>query len=106
AKDSKERLRHIGDALLEINEGQGQSDIDANLAQRVPGRKPHTLWIFSALALVILIAGAGLWFSRSPVPPPPEVVFEFTTPPTSDTVSLAISPDGQQIVFVATSDGR
>ena len=31
---------------------------------------------------------------------------EITTPPTTDPVSLAISPDGQKIVFVATSEAR
>jgi Tol biopolymer transport system component len=70
----------------------------------VPGRKRRTAWFIAAL--VILIVAAGIWVLRLPVPSPHEVRFEFTTPPTSDTVSLAISPDGQQIAFVAASDGR
>ena len=36
----------------------------------------------------------------------PEMRVEITTPPTSDQVSLAISPDGEKLVFVASSDGR
>jgi Tol biopolymer transport system component len=31
---------------------------------------------------------------------------EISTPPTSDPASIAISPDGQKIVFVATSEGQ
>jgi Tol biopolymer transport system component len=31
---------------------------------------------------------------------------EITTPPTTDQVSLALSPDGEKLVFVASSDGR
>jgi Tol biopolymer transport system component len=31
---------------------------------------------------------------------------EITTPPTNDLVSLALSPDGQKLVFVASSDHR
>ena len=40
-----------------------------------------------------------------PLPPAGELRFEINTPPTTDPVSLAISPDGQKIVFVATSEG-
>ena len=31
---------------------------------------------------------------------------EITTPPTTDPVSLAISPDGEKLAFVASSEGR
>jgi Tol biopolymer transport system component len=34
------------------------------------------------------------------------VRLDITTPPSTEPVSLAISPDGQRIVFVATSEGR
>ena len=34
-----------------------------------------------------------------------EVRFEVNVPPTTDPASLAISPDGKTLVFVATSDG-
>ena len=43
---------------------------------------------------------------EAPPPVPPEMRLEITTPPTTDPVSLAISPDGQKIVFVATAEGR
>ena len=44
-------------------------------------------------------------FTRRPESPAGEVRFEIQTPPTTDPISLAISPDGQKIVFVATSEG-
>jgi hypothetical protein len=31
---------------------------------------------------------------------------EITTPPTSDPISLALSPDGQKLVFVGTANGQ
>ena len=60
-----------------------------------------------ALAVAWLFAARGGACLR--VPPSaaaPEMRLEITTPPTTDPVSLAISPDGQKIVFVATSEGR
>ena len=35
----------------------------------------------------------------------PEVRLEITTPPTDD-LSLAITPDGQKVVFAGTSEGQ
>jgi len=52
------------------------------------------------LAVGILAATA---LRRNPGAPALRV--EITTPPTADPVSLAISPDGQKVVFVATSGG-
>ena len=50
--------------------------------------------------------GSIVWALR-PAPTPGEMRFEITTPPTTGliAVSVAISPDGRRIVFVATSDG-
>src|SRR5437773_10185458 len=39
-------------------------------------------------------------------PQPAEVHLDVNTPPTTDPVSLAISPDGDKIVFVADSEGK
>src|SRR6185369_16262480 len=36
----------------------------------------------------------------------PEYRVEITTPPTTDPLSFALSPDGQNIVFVASFEGR
>jgi eukaryotic-like serine/threonine-protein kinase len=68
-------------------------------------RSKVPLWILVSVILVVVASLAGTRFFR-PTVPTPEVRFEIATPPTPDPVSLAISPDGQQIVFVATSDGR
>jgi WD40 repeat protein len=37
--------------------------------------------------------------------PPPETRVELVTPATTDPVSFALSPDGRQLVFVASGDG-
>ena len=41
-----------------------------------------------------------------PTPATRELRLEITTPPTTDQVSLALSPDGQKLVFVADSEGQ
>jgi hypothetical protein len=69
-------------------------------------RRERLMW---AVALTLAVgAAAMLWRgnSRSPAAPPPEMRVEITTPPTTDQVSLALSPDGEKLAFVASSDGR
>jgi eukaryotic-like serine/threonine-protein kinase len=103
AKDLRRRLRDIGDARLDIDEAQSAPRIAGVAVQRTRSKVP--LWILVSVILVVVASLAGTRFFR-PTVPTPEVRFEIATPPTPDPVSLAISPDGQQIVFVATSDGR
>jgi Tol biopolymer transport system component/DNA-binding winged helix-turn-helix (wHTH) protein len=71
-----------------------------------PGRS----WPWTHLAIPIVAALLGFVLAlqfREPVPAPaPELRLEITTPPTADPTSLAISPDGLKIVFVAISEGR
>ncbi len=106
-KDRKNRLQHIGDARIEINEARSAPDIDGNLAPGVPQRTGRLAWMSAFVFLFLSVVAAIVWIGRAGVPaPPPEVRLEITTPPTPDPTSLAISPDGQKIVFVATSDAR
>ena len=59
-----------------------------------------------AVAVPTVIAG-WLFTRRVPRPPPaPEMRLEITTPPTTDPVSLAISPDGLSLAFVGSAEGR
>src|SRR5439155_13367465 len=51
-----------------------------------------------------IAGGAIAWIAR-PVAPPAEMRVEITTPPSTDLVSLALSPDGQTLVYVAAVDG-
>jgi eukaryotic-like serine/threonine-protein kinase len=58
------------------------------------------------LALVAAVAIVREWRPATLVPAAPEMRLEIMTPPTTDATSLAISPDGQKIVFAATSQGQ
>jgi serine/threonine protein kinase len=97
------RLRDIGDARLDLVE-QSKSHSDGTVAER-RARGRQWLWV-SVVAFVVLVTLVLTQWRARPLLPVPEVRLEATTPPTADPVSLALSPDGQKLVFVATNEGR
>ena len=99
-KDRKLRLQHIGDARIEIEEPR-----TTKVAQAPRRRREWVAWITAWAAIGAVAAVLGFRAYR-PQPVPEEMRLEINTPPTSDPASLAISPDGQRIVFTATVDGR
>ena len=104
-KDPKGRLSDAAVARIEIDEALGEPQVDTYATQTTSRRKERFAWA-SALLLVGAVAIVAAMSTRRPESPAGEVRFEIQTPPTTDTISLAISPDGQKIVFVATSEGR
>jgi serine/threonine protein kinase len=106
-KDRNQRLQHIGDARIEIDEAISGPPTDSDpVAIQVPSRRRERLVWLSALALIILVAVVLAVVVFRPPSPVAEMRVEITTPPTTDPVSFAISPDGQKLVFVATSENR
>src|SRR5262249_29672423 len=71
-------------------------------------RGPRGWLIVAAITSTAIVALALSWTraSFSGRGQRPEMRVEIMTPPTTDPVSFAISPDGQQLVFVATSESR
>ena len=104
-KDRARRLQHIGDARLEIDEAQSQARSESPSLSAGSRRKERVVWL-SALAIVGLIAVVAIVWALRPVPVPPEMRVDINTPPTTDPISIAISPDGHTMVFTATSEGR
>ena len=72
-----------------------------------PPRAPYRRRWWAPALVAAFAAGAVLswWLSSRSAQPPAEMHLEITTPPTTDPVSLAISPDGTQLVFVASAGG-
>jgi eukaryotic-like serine/threonine-protein kinase len=69
---------------------------------------PGRIWLVAAAAIAAALATAALivvWPGASTTSPGPEMRLELSTPPTTDPISLAISPDGRRIVFVASDNG-
>ncbi len=65
-------------------------------------------WIVASVAIVgmaVLAVPAIRYLRETPPPEPPEIRTDIVTPATSEPDSFALSPDGRQIVFVASGDG-
>jgi serine/threonine protein kinase/dipeptidyl aminopeptidase/acylaminoacyl peptidase len=108
-KDPRQRLRDIADARFQIEEALNEPATPLAVAERasVPQRRERlAMSVVSALALLTLIALVTTLANRNSAPSAAEMRLEITTPPTTDPVSFAISPDGRTIVFGATSEGR
>jgi eukaryotic-like serine/threonine-protein kinase len=107
-KDRVRRLSDIHNARLEIDDARNDPR-DAIGAGAPPSRRYERLAWVSALVLVSVAGVAGvLWRSNvAPLSTPlPEMHVDIAAPPTTEPASLAISPDGQTLAFVATSEGQ
>jgi len=103
-KNADDRLHDIADARLELADAI-RGDEDAGVAtRREASWRSRLTWL--AAAVVLGAAAATLLWTRRPPAIAQEMRFEVTTPTGSDPTSLAISPDGQSVVFAATSEGR
>jgi Tol biopolymer transport system component len=106
-KDRNERLRDIGEARIATRDALAKADPEAT-GVAVPGADRHgrerLAWIGVLSALTLALAASVLLIRRSPVAS--EMRVEITTPPTTEPRSLAISPDGRTIAFVATAEGQ
>jgi Tol biopolymer transport system component len=99
-KDRRQRLQCMGDVRLDI--ADAGTLIVTQPGERHPGsrRREKVAWL--AVALVALAAVAvGLWALQVKTR---ELRVDVATPPTTDLVSMAISPDALKIVFVAGSN--
>ena len=104
-KEPKHRLHDIGDARLEIDDARSAgTQQNERVAEVRSGRRERLAWA-SALALVALITAVSGARALRPPPTASETRLEINTPPTMDP-SLAISPDGLKIVFVAQAAGQ
>jgi Tol biopolymer transport system component len=106
-KDPRERLQDVGDARIEIDEAQTQPALrERGRASASPAwPREWRAWILF-LVLVGLIGMITVVRALRPAAEaPPEWRVDISTPPSTDPVSLAISPDGRRVVFEANSDG-
>ncbi|MEO7275370.1 MAG: protein kinase, partial [Vicinamibacterales bacterium] len=105
-KDPKTRLRDIGDARRELD-AAGRELLSPGRATPPLRRTERLAWLTALGVLSLLAMVLAAWAVRPPSPPP-TVDLEINTPPVSepdDLKSLALSPDGQKLAFVAVLDG-
>ncbi len=106
-KDRHDRLRDVGDARLEIRGALDRTEPAQTflpVASSDPNQRERLLWIGVVAPLLAAVAGATGYALR-PVSPAPEMRLDIATPPSAVPMSVAISPDGRTIAFVATSEG-
>ncbi len=90
----------------------------AALAQAAAARSAQKArrlgWMLASVAIVALVAIVGMallavpairYLRLTPPPEPPEIRLDIVTPATGLPNGFALSPDGRQIVFVASGDG-
>ena len=108
-------LEWVEDSVIPVDPGSVQDEPDLIEAgplveplQALEPFHPRRLWFLAAGLLVVILAG-GVALRSLPVSSPnteSELRLEIVTPSTADPTSVAISPDGLKIVFVAISEGR
>ena len=94
-------------AATPMQPGASRSPLSHGSTVRLPGNGIQAEPFGMAVSVAVPTVIAGWLFTR-PVPrapAAPEMRLEITTPPTTDSVSLAISPDGRSLVFVGSADG-
>jgi Tol biopolymer transport system component len=103
-KDPTHRLADMRDARLDIEEARATAPEVTN--PRGHGRE-HVAWLAACLLSAIAAWAATTWrASQSAATPPSQMRVEITTPSTNDLVSMALSPDGEKLAFVASADHR
>ena len=109
-KDRRRRLRHIGDARLDIEDSQDATRADGSMGgDTVPPRHRRALRRAAVVAAVGLAAASGWWLARSPAPEPAVVRLSLRIPSALQVRpfgarNLAISQDGSRLAYT-TSDG-
>jgi Tol biopolymer transport system component len=105
-KDRDRRLRDIADARFQIEEALNEPA--SPLAVVRPPRTRHERLLWTA-AMLVGVIGASLmtavYLRRAPADAP-EMRLQIVTPLAGDLASFAVSPDGRNIVFQATAEGR
>ena len=102
-KDPRERLTDIGVARLEIKDALTAPRSDAD-QPALPPHRPRLPWIVATLSVALMLAVFAWSLQRQSVDP--SVMRLEIVPPTGfSPESLALSPDGKQLAFVAPVDG-
>jgi hypothetical protein len=112
-KDAAQRLHHIADARLELQDAGNEpsSAVAGPIRTRASGGSPAIAWVLFAVSALAALAFAAREWQR-PAPRPALVsraLIDFPQSSFSQARSgnlLAVSPDGTRVVYVANPDGQ
>jgi Tol biopolymer transport system component len=107
-KDPADRYQHMQDLVVDLRRAVRKSSAPqpTGAADAVPAKRARAAWLVAAglgLALVAALVPATWYFLRA-LPPAQPVRFVIPAPGYSG--GLAISPDGQNIAYTATANGK
>jgi serine/threonine protein kinase/Tol biopolymer transport system component len=103
-KAARRRRSDAADVRIDIEQSANEPSEPATSSPI--SRKSERLWMSAAAALLVVAAILSVVAIRSfRGIPAPEIRTEIVTPATTDPFSFALSPDGHQIVYVASGDG-
>ena len=108
-KDRRRRIADASDARLDIEEAMAPHGAEPAPSGAVNSGPRGATWTLGALALSAAVIAAMAvptmrYLRQAPASTRPETRADILTP-AGDLASFALSPDGRQLVYVATSDG-
>jgi serine/threonine protein kinase len=106
-KNPAARFKSADDLAFALETLSSHSDSDSVIRPERTRNRERRAWVVASV-LAMLGAAAAIQWLRQPqrLPLANEVRLEINTPPTTDPVSLAVSPNGQKIVFQGVSGGE
>jgi WD40-like Beta Propeller Repeat len=109
-KDRKRRLPDIAAARIETDDALNDKEAVAQPAatdRKTVRNRERAAWVAAVLLAAAVTAGVsiGISYVRAPADVA-EMRLDIVTPGASESLSFAISPDGQRLVFVASVDGQ
>ena len=106
-KDRKQRLDSAAAARLEIEEALTAPSAVEGAAVPAPSSASRGRLAWMVAAAAVLVVGATVWQQRQATTVSrPVTRFEIAVPQTDSPTSLALSPDGRQLAYVATTEGQ
>jgi Tol biopolymer transport system component len=103
-KDPQTRRQSAGDVRVDLDHAETEQPATVPLENSVRySRRARMMWLAGLVLLLGPLAIPAVLHLRKP--PAPELRLQIVTPPTLDPLDFALSPDGQQIVFVASGGG-
>jgi Tol biopolymer transport system component len=108
-KDPKQRVGDIRDVRLALEGAFETAAPPSTPASPSSASRGRVAWMVAAVTglMAIALAIPAVRYLRETLPlAPPETRLEIVTPATDQRTSFALSPDGRQIIFVASGDGE
>ena len=107
AKDPDDRWQTAGDVMRQLK-WIANAGPDATVPPAQPARqstRERSAWVAATWLLALVAVGLAVWAFRAP-PQARELRLDIVTPPANFGQSVAVSPDGERIVFEAMTEGR